>query len=196
MAYPYKLLKIRICLTILSLIYAFTMSAQRVALKTNPLYWATTTLNLGTEVRVAPRWSVDLTVGYNPFTFADNAKLKHVLVQPEARYWLCSTFAGHFIGAHALYSHYNAGNIDAPFGLLPELKEHRFQGNMGGAGLLYGYSWMVGRRWSVEAVIGLGVGVASYRKYLCEVCGTQVDKGTRWFFMPTKLAVSFAYYIR
>ena len=172
------------------------VSAQRIALKTNALYWATTTPNIGAELKVAPRWTLGLTAGYNPFTFSENAKLKHVLIEPEARYWLCSTYAGHFVGVNALYSHYNAGNIDVPFGIFPELDDHRFQGDIGAVGVLYGYSWMLGRRWSLEAAIGIGVGVTHYKKYMCEVCGSQVDERTRWLFMPTKLAVSVVYYIK
>ncbi len=172
------------------------VSAQRIALKTNALYWATTTPNIGAELKVAPRWTLGLTAGYNPFTFSENAKLKHVLIEPEARYWLCSAYAGHFVGVNALYSHYNAGNIDVPFGIFPELDDHRFQGDIGAVGVLYGYSWMLGRRWSLEAAIGIGVGVTHYKKYMCEVCGSQVDEDTRWLFMPTKLAVSVVYYIK
>lgn len=172
------------------------VSAQRIALKTNALYWATTTPNIGAELKVAPRWTLGLTAGYNPFTFSENAKLKHVLIEPEARYWLCSAYAGHFVGVNALYSHYNAGNIDVPFGIFPELDDHRFQGDIGAVGVLYGYNWMLGRRWSLEAAIGIGVGVTHYKKYMCEVCGSQVDEDTRWLFMPTKLAVSVVYYIK
>ena len=171
-------------------------AAQTVALKTNALYWATTTPNIGAEVRLAPRWTIGLTAGYNPFTYSDNTKLKHVLVEPEARYWLCSAYAGHFVGANLIYSHYNAGNISLPFGIFPELDDHRFQGDIGAVGLLYGYSWMLSPRWSLEAVVGLGVGVTHYKKYMCEVCGSQVDEDTRWLFMPTKLALSVVYYIK
>lgn len=171
-------------------------AAQTVALKTNALYWATTTPNIGAEVRLAPRWTIGLTAGYNPFTYSDNTKLKHVLVEPEARYWLCSTYAGHFVGANLIYSHYNAGNISLPLGVFPELDDHRFQGDIGAVGLLYGYSWMLSPRWSLEAVVGLGVGVTHYKKYMCEVCGSQVDEDTRWLFMPTKLALSVVYYLK
>ena len=171
-------------------------AAQTVALKTNALYWATTTPNIGAEVRLAPRWTIGLTAGYNPFTYSDNTKLKHVLVEPEARYWLCSTYAGHFVGANLIYSHYNAGNISLPLGVFPELDDHRFQGDIGAVGLLYGYSWMLSPRWSLEAVVGLGVGVTHYKKYTCEVCGSQVDEDTRWLFMPTKLALSVVYYLK
>ena len=171
-------------------------AAQTVALKTNALYWATTTPNIGAEVRLAPRWTIGLTAGYNPFTYSDNTKLKHVLVEPEARYWLCSAYAGHFVGANLIYSHYNAGNISLPLGIFPELDDHRFQGDIGAVGLLYGYSWMLSPRWSLEAVVGLGVGVTHYKKYMCEVCGSQVAEDTRWLFMPTKLALSVVYYLK
>ena len=143
----HRLLLFRTIAVLLLAVYAPDLSAQHVALKTNVLYWATSTPNIGVETRISPRWTLGFNAGYNPFTFSDNSKLRHLLVQPEARYWLCSTFAGHFVGANMFYSHYNAGNIDLPFGMLPELSDHRFQGDLAGAGLFYGYSWMLGKRW-------------------------------------------------
>ena len=173
-----------------------SLKAQRTAIKTNALYWTTATFNAGVETRLSDKWTLDVSAGYNPFTFSDNKKLKHILIQPEARYWLCSPFAGHFIGANVLYSHYNAGGVKFPLGVFPSLESHRYQGDLGAVGLVYGYSWMLGRRWSLEAAIGIGVGVTHYKKYMCEVCGSQVDEDTRWLFMPTKLAVSVVYYIK
>lgn len=192
----YRLLLFRTISVLLLAVCASTLSAQHVALKTDALYWATSTPNIGVEARIAPKWTLGFHAGYNPFTFSDNSKLRHLLVQPEARYWLCSTFAGHFVGANLLYSHYNVGNIDLPFGLVSELSDHRFQGDMAGAGLFYGYSWMLGKRWSIEAALGIGGVFTSYRKYLCEKCGTQVGKDKRWHLAPTKLAVSMVYYIK
>lgn len=46
--------------------------AQHVALKTNALYWSTTTLNAGAEVKVAPKWTLALTAGYNPNYIKEN----------------------------------------------------------------------------------------------------------------------------
>lgn len=173
--------------------------AQTMAIKTNVLYWATTTPNVAFETKIAKKWTLDFSVGYNPFTLSksDNKKLKHVAIQPEVRYWLCSPYAGHFVGGHLLYSHYNASGIDVPFGLFPELKDHRFQGDLGAVGVLYGYSWMLpGDRWSIEGVIGIGYGITHYSKYACEVCGSKVGTETKSLFMPTKLALSVVYYIK
>ena len=49
-----------------------TGQAQEVAVKTNLLYDATTTFNLGAEFCLAPKWTLDLSANYNPFTFSDN----------------------------------------------------------------------------------------------------------------------------
>lgn len=172
-------------------------AAQHTAVKTNALYWATTTPNLAFEQKVGRKWTAELAVGYNPFTFSDNKKLKHIAIQPEARYWLCSPFEGHFFGLHAIYSHYNAGGIKMPFGLFKNLRDYRFQGDMGALGLGYGYSWMLpGNHWSIEAEIGLGVGITKYGKYECATCGSKVADEKKTFFMPTKAALSVVYNIR
>ena len=41
--------------------------AQKVALKSNLLYDATTTMNLGLEIGLARKWTLDIPVNYNPW---------------------------------------------------------------------------------------------------------------------------------
>ena len=84
------------------LIVGLSVSAQKVAVKTNLLYDVTTTLNVGVEFRVAPKWSIDLSGNYNPFNLGEDRKMKHWLVQPEVRYWFCEAFNGHFLALHGL----------------------------------------------------------------------------------------------
>lgn len=57
-----------------------------VGIKTNLLYDATSTLNLGVEFRTGRRTSFDMSANWNPFSFSDNRKWKHLLIQPEFRY--------------------------------------------------------------------------------------------------------------
>jgi hypothetical protein len=83
--------------------------AQKYAVKTNLAYWATTTLNIGGEIALAPRMTLDMTANYNPFHFRGNKKIMHWAVQPEWRYWTCRRFMGHFIGVHAHGGKYNGG---------------------------------------------------------------------------------------
>jgi len=46
------------------------------ALKTNILEWATITPNLGAEVTLAPKWSLELAGSINPFKFSDNNEME------------------------------------------------------------------------------------------------------------------------
>ena len=84
-------------------------SAQDFAVKTNALYWVSTTPNIGFEVGLGKKTTLDISAGYNPWTLdrsgEDNMKFKHVKVDPEFRYWFCERFHGHFIGVNALYSY-------------------------------------------------------------------------------------------
>ena len=48
---------------ILLLAFAGTASAQKVAVKTNALYWATTTPNIGMEFSMGPRWNMEFNLG-------------------------------------------------------------------------------------------------------------------------------------
>jgi hypothetical protein len=137
-----------------------TMKAQNaVAVKSNLFYDATTTLNAGVEFGLAPRWSLDVSGNLNPWTFDEGKRWKHWMVQPEVRYWLCDRFMGHFFGLHALGGQYNFGNWDTDFEFLgtdfSKLKDYRYQGWYLGAGLAYGYSWVLGKHWNLEGELGL-----------------------------------------
>jgi len=58
--------------------------AQDIAVKTNLLYWATSTPNIGFEFGLGKRTTLDLVGGYNPWTLNkdDNKKIKHWMVMP------------------------------------------------------------------------------------------------------------------
>lgn len=173
------------------------LSAQSIVLKNNLLYDATATPNLGLEVRVAPKWTVGLMAGYNPFPLHDSErKWKHVLISPEFRYWCCSAFAGHFVGANLIYSHYNAGGIHLPFGLVKSLRTERFQGDLAGIGAFYGYSWILSNRWSVEADIGIGYGYTHYKRYSCIKCGSFKGTDVKHHLILSKIGLSVVYNLK
>lgn len=189
-----RLLIVSICLVVASL----TASAQNVVVKTNLLYDITATANLGIEFKVTPKWTVDISGNLNAWTFSDNKKWKHWVLQPEARYWLCERFNGHFVGAHLVGGIYNMGNWNTDFTFLGtdfgQLKEHRYEGWLVGAGIAYGYHWMLGRHWSVEAEIGIGYVYTQADKYECPRCGEQLENNKPHHYVgPTKAAVNLIY---
>ncbi len=72
------------------------VSGQDVALKTNLLADALLNVNAGIEIGLAPKWTLDVTGEYNGWTLSHDRRWKHWAVQPNARYWLCDRFGGHF----------------------------------------------------------------------------------------------------
>lgn len=186
----------RICLPLLlTMLLVPAAQAQKLVVKNNLLYTLTASPSIGAEYKVADKWTTQLYVGGNFWDMkkSTNKKWRHILVQPEARYWLCNTFDGHFFGVHLIYSHYNAGNIDFPLGLWSDASNRRYQGDLGAIGLSYGYSHMLSKRWSIEGSVGLGYGVTRFREYDCTTCGTFYGSRTKHMLMPTKLAVSLVY---
>ena len=92
----------KVILLILSFFLLESVSAQKIGVKSNVLYDAMTTMNVGVEFGIAPQWTLDISGGLNPWTFSENRKMKHWVVQPEFRWWSCRRFSGHFVGAHLL----------------------------------------------------------------------------------------------
>ena len=172
------------------------MSFPSWGVKSNLLYDAVTTFNLGAEFRLSPYLTLDVSGSYNPWTFSDNKKLKHVSVQPELRYWLYEPFNGHFLGAHLLYTYYNVGGVRLPLGIFPELKDYRFQGNGYGAGFSYGYQWLLSNRWNLEATFGFGYLYLDHRRYECRTCGDKVGRESKHYFGPTKVGLSLIYVLK
>lgn len=53
-------------------------------------------MNLGLEVRVSPKHTVELSGSCNPWSWNDNRKWKSIPVQPEFRYWICDPFVARY----------------------------------------------------------------------------------------------------
>ena len=171
------------------------LNAQRLAVKTNLLSDLTATVSIGAELALAPRWTLDVSGNYNAWDFAEYRKQKQWMVQPEARYWFCEAFNGHFLGAHLIGGEFNMADPFFPFSLYRPLRDYRFEGWMYGAGIAYGYHWILSPRWSIEAEIGVGYVGTKHEQYECIRCGTLVDEGLSHIFSITKLAVSVIFMI-
>ena len=161
------------------------------AIKTNALYWATSTPNLGFEVGLAKKITIDVSGNYNPWKFGNDCQIKHWLVQPELRYWLCERFNGSFFGLHGHYGEMNVSNLNI-FGM----GHDRYDGSLYGAGISYGYQWIISKRWSMEATVGVGYARLKYDKYARGDGGEKLGHNTRNYFGPTKIGLSFIYVIK
>lgn len=174
------------------------LSAQNVVIKSNILYDALATANAGVEFKVAPLWTVDLSGNLNLWKLSHQRQWRHWMFQPEIRRWFCNTFSGHFIGAHLLGGQYNIGNVDLPFSFLGTdfsvLKDTRAQGWYVGAGIAYGYDWILSRHWTIEAEIGFGWIYTRFDRYPCANCGRKIDDNRAHNYVgPTKAAINIVY---
>lgn len=180
------------------LLFAPDMKGQDVAIKTNVFYDAFKNINLGVEVGLAPRWTLDVSGDFNAWTLSHDRRWKHWLAQPEARYWFCDRFAGHFIGIHVHGGQYNVGALGNSMSFLgtdfSRLTDSRFQGWFIGAGAGYGYAWILGRHWNLEAELGVGYAYTRYDQFRCAGCGKRVAENLpHHYFGVTKLAVNIVY---
>lgn len=164
-----------------------------IGLKTNIPYWSTATFNLGAEVRLAEKWTFEVEAGLNPFSGKNDdgsygKSIKHFRLHPEARYWFCETFYGHFLGLHVPYLIYNVSDIK-----LLGTRNERHQGWGTGVGLSYGYDWVLSRRWNLEATLGVGYLYLESEKYPCANCGRKEATVKKHYFGPTQAAVNLIY---
>ena len=182
---------------LIGLFFSLDVKAQDIAVKTNLLSDATATINLGMELGLSRKWTVDVSGNLNAWNMPSNKKWKHWMVQPEVRYWLCHRFIGDFFGFHLHGGQYNVGNLDNGIKFLgtdfTKLSYSRFQGWFVGGGLGYGHSWVINKFWSMEAEIGVGYSYTKYEKYPCAECGDLEGKGEHHYWGITKVALNLIY---
>lgn len=160
------------------------------SIKTNALLWATLVANVGFEVKLAPRWSLDVTGFYSPWNmFIFNRKIRLFGLSPEVRYWWGDVMKrGHFLGLHGLVTGFNV-QLD---------NKYRYQDPnhaAWGVGLSYGYAMPLDKkeRWGVEFTIGVGYARVKYDKYEGRENGQFIERKTVNYFGPTRLGVNFSY---
>lgn len=172
--------------------------AQDFALKTNLLSDGFLNINLGAEVALSPKWSLDVEGEFNNWTLTNSRKWKHWAVQPEARFWFCDCFGGHFIGLHAHGGQYNIGGLKNDISFLgtdySKLSNTRYQGWFVGGGVSYGYAWILGHHWNLEAEVGIGYSYTRYDRFNCAGCGRKIEFDVPHHYVGlTRVAINIVY---
>ena len=157
-------------------------------MKTNAAYLAAGVTNIGAEMALGDRWSIDLPIVYSPYTLARSYRLRFLYAQPEARYWLGRPLRGHFLGLHA-----NIGVANVSLN-----GRYRYQTPRGfyGAGLSYGCALTIGGGWALELTAGVGYFHTGYDTYdnINVPDGQRRRKGSALnYWGVDKLGVTFVY---
>lgn len=192
-------------LSVLLLWCIATASSAQLALKTNVLYDATTTPNLGLEVGLSKRVTAQVFYGLNPWSFKDSNNetrmAKHWLLMPEVRWWQCCKFNGLFYGIHLMGGQFNAQNVNLPLpggffkgdNVQKMVRDTRVEGSYFGGGITVGYQWILSRHWNLEVEAGAGYDRVWYDQYPCAECGTRISSGATNYVGLTKLGLSVLY---
>jgi hypothetical protein len=173
------------------------LCAQALAVKNNLIGDGFLSPNLALELKLGSRVTLELNAHYNPFYSKQSTdRNKYWLLQPELRLWRCEPFSGSFWGVHLLAGEYNIGGKSLPLGLYRGTKNARYEGSLFGAGLSYGYQWILSPRWGLEAEVGGGYVQSSYDRYRCLHCGERTGDGRKHYLGPTKAALSVVYLLK
>ena len=191
----------------LSFIVAMSLSispalrAQRYSFSTNAVEW----LNLGTinaeaGMAVAQHLSLHAGFRYNPWTFRkgdphdrfddpegiterqfENRKQAYDVA---LRFWPWYIYSGWWFYGKAQYMEYNRG------GLIHHPAE---EGDAYGIGLGAGYTHMLHKNWNIEFGLGVWGGQTRYKTYRCTNCGSVMENGKKFFFLPDDAFISLIY---
>lgn len=173
-------------LSLLLAAMAVPVCAQRVSVKTNALYLATASPNLGLEFRLNRHLTLGL-AGMGNKLHISHYRTRVLGLTPEVRYWFSARpQAGHFVGLMGGMADYKIEN-----------RSKVYNGEAYFVGPTYGYSFVLGRHWSMEATVG--VGAMRYRQKRYDSATEQAPRepnDTKWIATPINLGLSFVYIIK
>lgn len=156
--------------------------AQFYSVKINMIELATLgTINADFSMMVAPKWTVNIDMAYNPWTYSNNLKLKHWKLEPGARYWFWQTYTGSFISMYGIATRFNGG-----------IKK-RYDGYGFGVGATYGYAWAIAKKWNLEPEIGVGMLWSKHSVNECRNCGSIITPAKKYLSPMPKAALSIVY---
>lgn len=173
------------------ILFSTKASAQQIGVKTNALMWTALTPNVGCEVVVGQRSSLDLSIfgHYDPY----GLESRLFALQPEYRYWFSGRpMTREFVGVSAMVADYDM-----------IIKNHVYDGSAGSLGLIGGYAFSLSRSWRLELCGGvaiLGFRQKQYYKhdnyddYFIDMESPLNSWGYKMF--PAKLGVTFTYIIK
>ena len=163
-------------------------STRYIAAKTNLLVDGLTVANIGGEIQLSRKVSLDVPFYCSPYTVSETWRLRTLAVQPEVRLWLSQAGEGHFLGVHAHLAGYNVAIND----------NGRYQdadSPLWGGGLSYGYALNLDRNkhWTLGFVIGAGFARYKWEAYRNWNNGPLFDQGDDWYWGITRCGITLEY---
>lgn len=158
--------------------------AQYSAVRVNTLALATGTVNVGVDVALSDKWSVDVSAYWNPIS-TKSFRSKTAALFLGVRRWRFEPHVGAFWGTHTTYAKYDFGGAN-----------HHFKGCLTGIGLSYGYSWLLSTRWNFSLEGGVACIYMNDSRQNYSTAPTDdiyIYHYRRVVVAPSKLEASFSY---
>lgn len=163
-----------------------SVSAQRIALKTNMLYHAIGVASLGAELKTSKHASISMMGTYNGLRYG-GAKYKNFSIQPEYRHWFHRAYTGPFISANMVWGGFNIDklHIGGLYG------KHR-QGHFAGVGVGAGYHLILSHRFSLEFTLSGDFVKTRYDRYREGNLPYREGKFNSYAILPIGTGISLA----
>lgn len=162
------------------------VQAQRWAISTNALdYVNFGTLNAEGSVAVSRHVALDVGAKFNPWTFGNQTtgqtrQNRQLFVNAGVKWYPWYIYDGWHFDGFVAYREYNSGGI---------FSQNTEEGDAFGGGLGAGYTLPVHKNLNVEFGAAFWAGAKMYCVYECPICGRQVEKGTKFFIMPSNITI-------
>lgn len=182
--------KLKLALTVVSLLLATNVFAQKFAISTNIVDWGFLgTMNIEADYAVHRHVSLNADVRINPWVFrkGDEQKQFQNKMQTYAvgvRWWPWYIYSGFWAGAKLQYMEYDCGGI---------FKRFNEKGDAYGLGLSLGYMFIISPEFNINLGLGGWGGYRKYKRYEWTCCGPEIESGNKMFFWPNELLLSFVY---
>ena len=162
-------------------------SAQRVAVSTNlPTYALMGSINFSADFAIGQHSTIGAAVKFSPFDFKYNGEtvyFHHVTPSINYHYWFWNYYSGWYAGAKFQYGVYNSCNI----------RNFNAQGSLVGAGIDFGYGWMLSHHLNLTIGIGGFGGYTWYTRYTDPSFNWKDSFEGRFFIMPDDLTLALTF---
>jgi hypothetical protein len=178
---------------LLSLLFigsASLASAQKVSVSTNMLEWGNFgTMNADVGVSISQHFSLFAGGRYNPWSFQAKSSMpiynKQTTGYVGVRYWPWYVWSGWWVSAKVRYTQFSETGV-----LRPKL----FEGKSIGAGLAFGYTWMLSEHFNIEVGGGAWAGRhLEFAQYRTVRSMELQDSGPRNFAFIDEMSLSLMY---
>ena len=164
--------------------------AQRVSISTNALSWANFgTINVEGGISVSKHFNVFAGAKYNPWMFRTKSQYAFYNKQATgyigAKYWPWHVYSGWWLGAKVQFQNVNQAGL---------FSEQMVKGNALGAGLSFGYSFLVTPHVNIDFGLGgWGGRVLNYSKYTNFYDNELIETGAKNFIFVDNVIIAVSY---